>query len=308
MTSQAAPGLTPTADAIPAGDTAPQFSVVVPVYRQWDLTPVLLDALDRQSVPRHHFEVILVDNASPGFTPQPDMPANIRLLRCETPGSYAARNHGARRARGDWIVFTDADCRPEPDWLARFGEEIGRLRHNSLIAGSVEMVSSGAAPGVWEIYDIVKGIPQERYVARGYAATANLAVPAAVFRALDGFDERRFSGGDAEFCRRAAAAGYPLTLAREARVRHPARTTWAEIATKARRVKGGQLTAGSSTRRLLWLLRTMTPPIRGAWYFLCAMHHPLRHRLIATLVLLRVWAVELAEAVRLAAGRPPERR
>lgn len=308
MKPRAAPQPASSADTMPIGATTPRFSVVVPVYEQWHLVPDLLHSLDRQSVPCDRFEVILVDNASPRFVPPPNMSANTRLLHCEMPGSYAARNYGARQARGDWLVFTDADCLPAPDWLAKLNEGIGRHGRNSLIAGSVEMVGSTAAPGVWEIYDIVKGIPQERYVAHGYAATANFAVSTAVFEALGGFDNRRFSGGDAEFCRRAGAAGYPLALVGEARVGHPARTTWMEIATKARRVKGGQLAAGSSTRRLFWLLRTMIPPVRGTWYFLCARHHPLRHRLIATLVLGSVWAVELAETARLAADRPPERR
>ena len=61
----------------------------------------------------------------------------------------------------------------------------------------------GQAPGLWEIYDALRGIPQARYVAHGYATTANLSVPKAKFETLSGFDPSRLSGGAAEFCRRA---------------------------------------------------------------------------------------------------------
>lgn len=287
---------------------APRFSIIVPVYMQWRLIPALLKRLGSQGFPSDRFEVILVNNGSPEFSPLTDLPANAEVLRCEVPGSYAARNHGSLAARGDWLIFTDADCLPASDWLERIDEGIDRHGSNALIAGPVDIVSSTGKPGPWEIFDMVKGIPQERYVARGYAATANLAISRATFRALGGFDEQRFSGGDVDLCRRAGAAGYRIVYQRHARVEHPARRTWEEIATKTRRIKGGQLAAGSPGRRLVWLLRTAVPPVRAAWRFLRARHHSLRHRLVAILVLGRVWTVELAETIRLGAGGAPERR
>lgn len=284
------------------------FSVIVPVYGHWHLVPVLLEKLRGQTFGRDGFEVILVDNASPEFDPPPGLPPNARILGCDEPGSYAARNHGARAAIGEWLVFTDADCMPSAHWLAELHEAAVLRGQGVLMAGPVEIVSDSGRPGIFEIYDLVKGIPQERYAGRGYAATANLAVPKPVFDRLNGFDGSRFSGGDADFCRRAAAAGFPLVYVAGASVDHASRTTWSEIATKARRVKGGQLSAGPMSSRWLWLLRTLVPPGRGIWNFLRARQHPLRYRLSACLVLLGIWLVELAEAAKLVAGARPERQ
>ena len=283
----------------------PEISVIVPVYRHWTLVPDLIAALGRQTIGQDRFEILLVDNDPAAETAPPALPGNARALACAAPGSYAARNVGAASARGALIVFTDADCRPDPDWLEALREAF-RARPDGLLAGPVRM----AAPkhlNAFAAYDLVRGIPQAAYVRRGYAATANLAVPATIFRALGGFDARRFSGGDAEFCRRADAAGHTMALVPDAPVAHPCRTGWHEIVTKARRTKGGQVAAGPLPRRAAWALRTLAPPLRDTLSFLRA-EHPLRHRLAAVAIRQRVWAAELAETARLLAGGAPERR
>ena len=286
-----------------------RFSVVVPVFEQWGLVPKLLSCLRDQALSKELFEVILVDNGSSSIDVPDKLQDNVHVLRCETPGSYAARNRGAERATGDWLVFTDADCQPSRDWLFYMEEACGALKGaRTLVAGPVQVFSPAENPNCWEIYDIIRGIPQERYVRRGYAATANLAVPRTVFEELGGFDGRRFSGGDADLCRRALAKGCDIVFVPGPTVNHPARATWEEISTKARRIKGGQLTAGSLKRRLRWTLGTVSPPARAVWHFLTKSCYPLRYRLIAILVLFRVWLVELRELCRLCAGAEAERR
>lgn len=281
---------------------APLFSVIVPVYRHWELVPGLLEALAGQSF--RDFEVLLVDNAPGEPRPTLDLPEAVRVLPCAEPGSYAARNVGVAAARGRVLAFTDADCRPDPGWLAAFAAAGGPER---LLAGPVRMTVQGEVPNRWEAYDLIRGIPQARYVRLGYAATANLAVPRTVFARLGGFDAGRMSGGDAAFCRRVGAAGVPIRLVEGAVVAHPARAEWEELARKARRVKGGQIRGGSAAFRLSWLVRSLTPPLRAHRRFRAA-PWPWAQRRDAIAVLYRLWGVELAEIARLLLGRPPERR
>jgi len=73
-----------------------------------------------------------------------------------------------------------------------------------------------------EVFDVIMILPQEHYVRRGYAVTANLFVPAAAFDEIGLFDEQRFSGGDAEFCCRASSQGWRLPYHPEARAIYPA--------------------------------------------------------------------------------------
>jgi len=288
----------------------PALSVIVPVYRHWDLVPGLLAALADQDMGPDAVEILLVDN-DPGTAPPPlALPAIARILSCPAPGSYAARNAGVAKARGALLVFTDADCRPLPGWLTALAAAAAATPA-MLLAGPVAMESAPAAAGgrvnPYAAYDRIRGIPQALYVAHGYGATANLAVPRAVFERLGGFDAGRFSGGDAAFCRRAGRAGHGIRLVEGAVVRHPVRADWATLATKARRVKGGQITGGTMRTRATWLLRSLTPPLRATLRFLRA-EAPWAERRAAVGVLYQLWGLELAEIARLLAGGRPERR
>lgn len=289
-------------------DDVPTFSVIVPVFEQWQRMPLLLQALREQSW-TGTFETILIDNGSRDYAPPTSLPSRTCILHCDTPGSYAARNAGIAIARGRWLLFTDADCVPDADWLARMAEALAVHGDRCLLAGAVEVTAEGSGePNSYQIYDMVKGIPQAHYVRRGYAATANLCVPKAVIDDVGAFDSSRYSGGDSELCRRTNQHGYGLHYLPAAVVRHPARDSWSALVIKARRVKGGQLAAGSLRRRTLYFLRSFTPPLIAIWRFLKERQQPLRFRFIAIAVQMRIWTVDMHEALRLGVGLHPERR
>ncbi len=293
------PASTPHSNSAAEDVPRPDCSVIVPVYNHWALVPEFLDCLYSQTLSQDAFEVLLVDNGSSDFAPPDKLPTNVRILHCETPGSYAARNVGIAAAAGDWLAFTDADCRPAPRWLEAIVERTRQEDGPILQAGPVEMYSDSANPNAYEIYDLVRGIPQRHYVRRGYAATANLLVHRAVADALSGFDAQRYSGGDADFCRRAAAQGYAIRFAPEAVVYHPARKSWSEVLNKARRIKGGQVRSGAWSSRAYWVLRTLVPPVNLYCRYMLARQHPLRYRLVSLVIQSRVWGYEVLETMRL---------
>lgn len=287
-----------------------RFSVIVPVYEQWNLVSSLLCCLGAQAYSEELFEILLVDNGSNDFCPPDSVSPNVRIFKCDVRGSYAARNHGIAHARGEWLVFTDADCLPDENWLAEMAGAIqsGGVCKNLLIAGSVEVVGEARHPSVYEVYDMVRGIPQALYVSRGYAATANLAAPRELIDKLGGFNHKLYSGGDADFCRRALSVGCDIKYVAAAKVRHRVRANWESVATKARRVKGGQLTCKSGWYKGWIFARTFISPFITLYRLGLRSECSRRHRAIAICVYFRVWVVEIRELFRVAFGGEPERR
>ena len=295
-------------DRIHARPGVPMISVVVPVYRDWSLVKDLLGVLEAQTW--RDFEIILVNNDPDEKEIEVSLPyvsVPVRVIDCPAPGSYAARNRGSEHAAGQLLAFTDADCLPDPRWLHGFVSAIDIAR-DEILVGPVHMFTT-ETPNDWEIFDAVRGMRQDVFVRHGYGVTANLAINTSLFRALNGFDGTRLSGGDAEFCRRAGRAGVSLRLLHDAIVRHPARDSKELLETKARRIKGGQVGTGPLPRRIIWTIRSLSPPIREMFAYLRERGKPMRWKLIACRIRMHLWAEELREIYRLIFLRhAPERR
>ncbi|HEY3173065.1 MAG TPA: glycosyltransferase family 2 protein, partial [Thermoanaerobaculia bacterium] len=85
-----------------------RVSVIVPVYDNAADLAECLGAL----VPSagRETEIIVVDDGSTDDTPNVASQFGVQVLRLErNSGAGAARNHGARHATGDVLLFVDSD-------------------------------------------------------------------------------------------------------------------------------------------------------------------------------------------------------
>ena len=228
----------------PSRPSSPIVSVVIPVLDDRAGLEKCLEALGRQDYPKERMEVIVVDNGSR------DKPARlkarfpgVRFVEQLGPGSYGARNHGIRLARGEVLAFTDADCVPDRSWVANGVRRLGEMSRIGFLAGSVAVTArEPARPSLAERYEIVLGFPQAGYVRLAhFGATCNLFTTAEIFRQVGLFDDRLYSAGDIEWCRRVFASGREPAYAAEVEVVHRARASVAELIQRARRVAAGVL-------------------------------------------------------------------
>ncbi|MGJ7461872.1 glycosyltransferase [Halomonas sp. MA07-2] len=219
----------------------PIVSVIVPTYRDWGSLEKCLRGLARQDYPSDCVEVLVVNNAPQESAPLGIILQNyVRLIGETAPGSYAARNCGIAEAEGEVLAFLDADCVAEPVWLKTALACMG-THGADLVAGHITLFYQDNKLTPAECYEKAFAFRQAKNVEQGVAVTANLIVRREVFEAVGNFDEGMMSGGDFEWTRRATAAGYRLTYCPAAVVRHPARSTLASLAQKARRVSAGSM-------------------------------------------------------------------
>ncbi len=253
----------------PVMGAPPRVTVVVPVHQDPTGLARCLSALRAQDLPRECFEVLVCDNASTTAparredVERADHPRTTLLVTADA-GSYRARNACLRVARGDVVAFTDADCTPEPAWLRR-GLEALEHEGADIVAGRVEVYTQHRPPTPSELFEVLSAFPQERYVRTlGFGVTANLLVRRPLFDRVGAFSEALLSGGDREFCERAARGGARIAYAPHAVVRHPARAAAAEVAVKTRRVLRGALDAGLAPPTRRQWLRQGVPPLGAA--------------------------------------------
>ena len=107
-----------------------KLSVVIPTYNRADSLAVVLPSLLNQTFPAPDYELLLCDAGSSDGTQDLVRELNderIVFTPGENTGRSGARNRGVREARGELILFTDADIIAESDLLEQHYEF--HLRH-----------------------------------------------------------------------------------------------------------------------------------------------------------------------------------
>ncbi len=206
----------------------PVVSVVVPVFNGAGTISDTLRALGDQDFDGD-IEVIVVDDGSADGTPEvvAGFP-EIRLLRQENRGPAAARNAGASAARGEVLCFTDADCRPRPDWVRRLSAPLFRDGTDDIAAvcGGYGIVNPECVLARCIHREILfrhRRMPDFPRVFGSY----NVAIRKDIFMRIGGFDPsyREASGEDNDLSYEILRAGRKIAFERKALVdhRHPER-------------------------------------------------------------------------------------
>lgn len=206
------------------------ISVVVPVYNRPREAEELLDSLARQS--RGGFEVVLVEDGS-----QVDSRAvaeryagrlDVSYYVKENGGPGPARNYGAERAKGDFLVFLDSDCIAPPSYM----EAVSRAVEAGVRAfGGPDRADERFTPMQKAVsYSMTSffttgGIrggkhKLDRFIPRSF----NMGVARDLFERVGGFAPMRF-GEDIDLSMRIIAAGGEPRLLPEAAVCHKRRTS-----------------------------------------------------------------------------------
>jgi glycosyltransferase involved in cell wall biosynthesis len=94
-----------------------KISVVIPARNEESFLPDCLAALKRQVRPPD--EIVIADNGSTDNTAQLARDMGAVVVDCPQKGVAMARHTGLLAATGDWVATTDADSRPEAEWLYR---------------------------------------------------------------------------------------------------------------------------------------------------------------------------------------------
>ena len=213
-----------------------QFSIIVPVYNRPQEVEELLASLCEQTV--SDFEVIIVEDGSSHpcqeicerYAKQLD----IRYFVKQNGGPSAARNYGAERAKGEYLLILDSDIIAPKTYIEQIKKELEREPADAF--GGPDAAHPNFTPIQKAIsYSMTSFLTTggirggKKNMDKFYPRSFNLGVKREVFNALHGFDTSMRFGEDIDFSIRIFANGYRCRLFPEAWVFHKRRSTFRQF-------------------------------------------------------------------------------
>lgn len=207
-----------------------QYSIIIPVYNRPDELEDLLASLCKQTYV--HFEVIVVEDGS--TMPALDVVENyhdklkIRYFKIENSGPAMARNFGASKAHGEYLLILDSDVVLPAAWLEQIYDA---QKHYPVDAfGGPDKAASSFSPIQKAISYAMTSFLTTGGIRGGrkkldkfYPRSFNMGIKQEVYQALGGFANMRY-GEDIDFSIRIMKGGYRTRLFPAAWVYHKRRT------------------------------------------------------------------------------------
>lgn len=200
---------------------SPLISVVIPTRNRPEALGETLRALRDQTLPLSTYEIIVVDDGSyPAVTLWSSaVGAGCTVVRLGGAERSAARNAGARAARGDFLVFVDDDITVGREFLD--AHLLGQREWPGMLAvGSISLPDETLGRPFGHFRQRLErlGIPRRRgrTDARNFCTAANMSMARRQFLQLGGFDEALISAEDQDLALRHSAAGGAIVFLTEA--------------------------------------------------------------------------------------------
>ncbi len=201
------------------------ISVIVCTYNRAALLSRLLESLSAQTLAPESYEIIIsIDGSTDeSLDTCKGWSAKFRNFKIVTQkknsGFSTAANAALEIAGGEYIILTDDDCLPNPDWIEKM---YLALQSSEIVAGGIDSLSDNYlvhAANISEFHPFMRmgGIKEVEFI-----AGANMGFHRTVLDKLDGF----LVGHpipDMELILRARISGYKVFFHPECRVLHDPR-------------------------------------------------------------------------------------
>jgi lipopolysaccharide/colanic/teichoic acid biosynthesis glycosyltransferase/glycosyltransferase involved in cell wall biosynthesis len=195
------------------------ISIVIPVKNGAETIEECLRAVLNQENDGIDYEVIVVDDGSTDQSGSIAEATGVQVIRQKNMGPAGARNNGAKRARGEIVAFTDADCVPSPDWLIQLIEP---LKDKNIVGTKgvyITRQKSLIARFIQQEYES-KYIHMRKQENIDFIDTYSAAYKKDIFLRNGGFEATLPVAEDQEFSFRLARKGYLMVFVPKAKVCH----------------------------------------------------------------------------------------
>ena len=179
-------------------------SIIIPVLNQAEKLDKCLLSLSNQLKGMNNIEVLVVDNGSNDGSELIAKKYNFKSIQyLDVRNPYQARNKAAVISSGEVLVFLDAKCIPNENYIAEI-QKMCKVSDWDLVAGDFDFIELSSKSSLSELaYAVVYLKTNPKYNGGEVSTlTGNMMVKKEAFFDLGRFDTRR-SGGDVRFSQKA---------------------------------------------------------------------------------------------------------
>src|SRR5690554_5265241 len=167
-------------------------SVIIPAHNEEKYLPDCLSAITSQDFTPNEYEIIVVNNNSSDRTAEIALAYGVKVINEPHGPVGRVRNIGAREAKGEILLFLDADCVSPSDWISYAYSKLNESE-KLVLGGGYDLRSN---PSMLERCWLLTGraggtLPKD-------LLGGAIAIRRSAFEEVNGFDETITSGEDSK--------------------------------------------------------------------------------------------------------------
>ncbi len=173
----------------------PFFSIIIPTLNEEVCLPKLLTGLERQK--DKDFEVVIVDSNSKDKTKEVALSFNKLPLRFFNTGKHNVshqRNYGAKKAKGKFLIFLDADSNISPNFTKNIKTVILRKKGLVFIPYVIPNSRDSQAKIIFRFVNFL--VETSHSIGRPFSTGGTMIWEKNLFHLVGGFDERLYLAED----------------------------------------------------------------------------------------------------------------
>jgi cellulose synthase/poly-beta-1,6-N-acetylglucosamine synthase-like glycosyltransferase len=237
------------------------ISIIIPTKNNGDILGRCLSSIEELDWPEDQMEIIIVDGRSTDNTIEIAKEYGSRVIYEDVGTRGGACNVGVRSVKGEFIVFTDADCVVPEDWLKNLikhfnSEDVACVGGPNITPED----DTNFAKCVGEVLLFLSkpgsryGLDMDEVVETFHNSGCNVAYRKSAIEEAGWFNEKLITCEDEELDYRILKKGYRILYTPDAKVDHYRRPTWKGFLKQAYRYAIGRMQAIKLHRKM------------GRWY------------------------------------------
>jgi len=194
------------------------LSIIIPTLNEEKYLPHLLEDLARQH--EQNFEVIVVDACSEDNTKKGISPFRekfpLRFLSSSKRNVAFQRNHAVKFAKGNYLIFLDADCRVLATFTKRLSIAIAKYGGLLFLPSLAPDVNTPKNKLIFTVVNAV--VEASQSIGRPLPTASAMFMEKSFFTMIGGYSENTFVGEDHDFVLRAKRWGVRAKFLKDVRV------------------------------------------------------------------------------------------